>query len=322
MPKKMCPKCRKYQHLRVADKNFGKRDCGNRWMISEKNETFSRKCAILKEKEKEFEKGQEDRQKGTGKMEIQEIINLIKRTKPLVDNRERAGHIKVKGPADYVTQVDTDIQRFLAEELGSRFPNIQFLGEEEGLHEMSGDIYWILDPIDGTTNLIHDFQHSVVSLGLYEKGEITLGVVYDPFREDVYYAKKGEGSFLNGEPIHVSDAGTLRETIIAIGTSPYDRELAEENFQRIKRVFDKSQDIRRTGSAALDLAYVACGRTGGFFEPRLSPWDFAAGMLLVTEAGGQVTDFAGGPLDLLKRGSVVATNGKVHGELLREAAGK
>ena len=250
-------------------------------------------------------------------MELEKIIALVKKTKPFVDNRERAGHIKVKGPADYATQVDTDIQGFLAKELGNLFPEIQFLGEEEGLHEMNGDTYWILDPIDGTTNLIHDYQHSVVSLALYEKGEITLGVIYDPFREDIYHAEKGKGSFLNGAPIHVSDAETLKETIVAVGTSPYDRELSQENFERMKRVFDKSQDIRRTGSAALDLAYVACGRTGGFFEPRLSPWDFAAGMLLVAEAGGQVTDFAGGPLNLLKRGSVVASNGKVHEELRR-----
>ncbi|MBD5521875.1 MAG: inositol monophosphatase [Lachnospiraceae bacterium] len=249
-------------------------------------------------------------------MVMQDIIELLKRTKPFVENRERASHIKVKGPADYVTKVDTDIQNFLAKELGRLAPEIQFMGEEEGLHEMSGDTYWILDPIDGTTNLIHDYQHSVVSLGLYDKGEITLGVIYDPYRGDVYYAQKGKGSFLNGNPIHVSDAAALDETIISIGTSPYDRELAEENFKRIQRVFDKSQDIRRTGTAALDLAYVACGRTGGFFEPRLSPWDFAAGMLLVTEAGGRVTNFAGEPLNLLKRGGVVATNGKVHEELM------
>ena len=249
-------------------------------------------------------------------IELQELIALLKRTKPFVENRELAGHIEVKGPADYVTKVDTDIQNFLAEELGRLAPEIQFLGEEEGLHEMTGDTYWILDPIDGTTNLIHDYQHSVVSLGLYDKGEITLGIIYDPYRGDVYYAQKGKGSFLNGNPIHVSDAAALDETIISIGTSPYDRELAEENFKRIQRVFDKSQDIRRTGTAALDLAYVACGRTGGFFEPRLSPWDFAAGMLLVTEAGGRVTNFGGEPLNLLKRGAVVATNGKVHEELM------
>ncbi len=250
-------------------------------------------------------------------MEIQEIIALVRKTKAFVENRERAAHIRVKGPADYVTQVDTDIQNFLSGELQKRFPEIRFLGEEEGLHKMDGDTYWILDPIDGTTNLIHDYRHSVVSLGLYEKGEITLGVIYDPFREDVYFAEKGKGSFLNGEPIHVSGAESLGETIISIGTSPYDRELTEKNFQRFQRVFEKSQDIRRTGSAALDLAYVACGRTGGFFEALLSPWDFAAGMLLVTEAGGRVTDFAGGPLNLLQRGSVVATNGRLH-ERLRE----
>lgn len=246
---------------------------------------------------------------------VQEIIDLVKGTKTFVENRERAAHIKVKGPADYVTQVDTDIQNFLCRELGRLAPEIQFLGEEEGLHEMNADTYWILDPIDGTTNLIHDYQHSVVSLALYEKGEITMGIVYDPFREDVYHAQKGKGSFLNGAPISVSDAETLGETIIAIGTSPYDRELTEENFRRFKRVFEKSQDIRRTGSAALDLANVACGRTDGFFETLLSPWDFAAGMLLVAEAGGRVTNYAGEPLDFRKRGSVIATNGKVHEEL-------
>ena len=246
---------------------------------------------------------------------VQDVIELVKRTKTFVENRERASHIKVKGPADYVTQVDTDIQQFLAKELGRLAPEIQFLGEEEGLHQMTGDTYWILDPI-GTTNLIHDYQHSVVSLGLYDKGEIVMGIVYDPFREDVYHAQKGRGSFLNGNPIQVSAAETLGETIVAIGTSPYDKELAEKNFRCFQRIFEKSQDIRRTGSAALDLAYVACGRTGGFFEARLSPWDFAAGMLLVTEAGGRVTDYAGGPLNLLKRGSVVASNGKIH-EALR-----
>lgn len=248
-------------------------------------------------------------------MELQEMIVLVKQTKVFVENRERAGHIKTKGRSDYVTQVDTDIQSFLARELGKRFPDIQFLGEEEGLHEMSGDTYWILDPIDGTTNLIHDYQHSVVSLALYEKGEVTLGIIYDPFREDVFYAQKGQGSFLNGNPIHVSDTETLGETIISVGTSPYDRELTEENFRRIRRVFDNAQDIRRTGTAAMDLAYVACGRTGGFFEPCLRPWDFAAGMLLVQEAGGEVTDFAGETPSFSRKGSIAASNGKIHEEL-------
>lgn len=250
-------------------------------------------------------------------MELKEVVELVKKAKVFVENREMADHIKVKGLADYVTQVDTNIQNFLSKELKKLAPDIEFLGEEEGLHAVAGDTYWILDPIDGTTNLIHDYQHSTISLGLYHKGEIVLGIVYDPFRDDVYHAEKGKGAFLNGRQVHVSAAGTLGETIIAIGTAPYDKSLAKENFPRFQRIFEQCQDIRRTGSAALDLAYVACGRTGGFFEARLQPWDFAAGMLLVSEAGGKITDFAGNPLNLLKPGSVLASNGKLH-ETLRE----
>ncbi len=260
--------------------------------------------------------GSLERRERTGKMELKEIVELVKKTKTFVENREMAVQVKEKGLADYVTQVDTSIQNYLSRELQNLAPDIQFLGEEEGLHEISGDTCWILDPIDGTTNLIHDYQHSTVSLGLYERGAIVLGIVYDPFRDDVYHAEKGKGSFLNGKPIHVSSARTLGDTIISIGTAPYDKSLAKENFPRFQRIFERCQDIRRTGSAALDLAYTACGRTGGFFEARLQPWDFAAGMLLVTEAGGAVTDFAGEPLRLLQPGSVLASNGALHEELV------
>jgi myo-inositol-1(or 4)-monophosphatase len=248
-------------------------------------------------------------------MDINEIIALVKRTKSFVENREMADCVKEKGLADYVTQVDTGIQKFLSEELCKIAPEIQFLGEEDGLHEMTGDTFWILDPIDGTTNLIHDYQHSTVSLGLCRKGEIVMGIIYDPFREEVFYAEKGKGSFRNGEPIHVSGAEKLKDTIITIGTAPYQKELAPENFARFQRVFETCQDIRRTGSAAMDLAYVACGRVGGFFEARLQPWDFAAGMLIVTEAGGRITDFAGNSPKATMPGSILASNGRIHEEL-------
>lgn len=248
-------------------------------------------------------------------MDIRDVIELVKQAKPFIQNRDMADHIKVKGPADYVTQVDTNVQKFLSEKLYELAPQIQFLGEEEGLHAMSSDTFWILDPVDGTTNLIHDYQHSTISLGLYEKGEIVMGVIYDPFREEVFHAEKGKGSFRNGEPIHVASAGTLEETIIAIGTAPYQKELAHENFQRFERIFMKCQDIRRTGSAAMDLAYVACGRIGGFFEARLQPWDFAAGMLLVEEAGGRITRFDGSAVNPVEPGGILATNGKLHEEL-------
>ena len=248
--------------------------------------------------------------------DIEILIKLVKQTKQFVENREMADCVKVKGLADYVTQVDVGIQNFLKEKLSKLAPEIQFLGEEEGLHEMSCSTFWILDPIDGTTNLIHGYLHSVVSLGLCHEGEMVLGIIYDPFREEVFYAEKGKGSYLNGKPIHVSDAESLCQTMIGAGTAPYNRELATENFARIQRVYEASQDIRRTGSAAMDFAYTACGRQGGYFEVVLQPWDFAAGMIIIEEAGGMITDFEGKPLNPQKAGCVAASNGKVHQELL------
>ena len=248
-------------------------------------------------------------------MDIQKIISLVAKTQGLIRNREMASHVKEKGLADYVTQVDIAVQNFLKKELFSLAPGIQFLGEETGLQEMEADRFWILDPVDGTTNLMHDYQHSVVSLALYDQGKIVMGIVYDPFREEVFSAIKGKGSFLNGQPIHVSKAEKLSDTIIGLGTAK--RELADENFTRFRRVFGQCQDVRRLGSAALELAYTACGRQDGYFEIYLNPWDYAAGMLLVQEAGGMVTDFTGKPLDPKKGGSVAGTNGHIHTGLLK-----
>lgn len=248
-------------------------------------------------------------------MDIQNVISLVTQTKSLIKNREMAAHVQEKGLADYVTQVDIAVQDFLKKALFDIAPDIQFLGEETGLQEMEADSFWILDPVDGTTNLMHDYQHSVVSLALCRQREIVMGIIYDPFRKEVFWAVKGQGSFLNGAPIQVSEARQLSDTIIGLGTAK--RELADENFARFRRVFGQSQDVRRIGSAALELAYTACGRQGGYFEAYLNPWDYAAGMLLVQEAGGMVTDFAGKPLDPGKGSSIVGTNGAVHGELLQ-----
>lgn len=248
-------------------------------------------------------------------VKIEEVIELVKQTKHFVFNQEMAGHVTVKGAADYVTQVDFAIQNFLKEKLYELAPEIQFLGEESGLLEMPGESFWILDPIDGTTNLIHGYLHSVVSLALCHKGEVVMGVIYDPYREEVFSAEKGRGSFLNGQPVHVSGAEHLDETIIGIGTSPYQKWFAKDNFVRFQRVFEAAQDIRRTGSAAMELAYIACGRQGGYFEICLQPWDYAAGVVLVQEAGGIVTDFEGNPLKPGKASSVIASNGRIHEEL-------
>ncbi len=247
-------------------------------------------------------------------MDVQRIISLVKETQGIIRNREMATHVREKGVADYVTQVDLAVQDFMKKELHTLAPEIQFLGEETGLQRMDADSYWILDPVDGTTNLMHDYQHSVVSLALCHKQEIVLGIVYDPFHDELFSAVKGEGSFLNSKPIHVSAAKTLSETIIGVGTAK--RELAKENFARFLKVYEKAQDIRRIGSAALELAYTACGRQGGYFEVYLNPWDYAAGMLLVEEAGGKVSDWDGRKLDPAQGGQVAGTNGQVHNELL------
>lgn len=247
-------------------------------------------------------------------MDIQRIISLVKETKGIITNRDMASHVKEKGVADYVTQVDLAVQDFLKKALHTLTPDIQFLGEETGLQRMESDSYWILDPVDGTTNLMHDYQHSVVSLALCRQKEIVMGIVYDPFHDELFSAIKGEGSLLNGIPIHVSSAQKLSETIIGVGTAK--RELAMENFSRFLQVYENSQDIRRLGSAALELAYTACGRQGGYFEVYLNPWDYAAGMLLIQEAGGTVTDWAGNALDPAMGSQVAGTNGHIHEELL------
>lgn len=248
-------------------------------------------------------------------MDIQHIATLVRETKGIITNREMVAHVREKGVADYVTQVDITVQEFLKDALYKLAPDIQFLGEETGLQQMNTDSYWILDPVDGTTNLMHDYQHSVVSLALCQRNEIVAGIIYDPFHEELFSAVKGEGSFLNGKPIHVSSAQKLSETIIGVGTAK--REQTKDNFARFLRVYENSQDIRRIGSAALELAYTACGRQGGYFEAYLNPWDYAAGMLIVQEAGGTVSDWRGKNLDPAQGSQVAGTNGNVHDELLR-----
>lgn len=247
-------------------------------------------------------------------MEFELIKNIILEAGKLLKNREAAAHITVKGAADYVTEVDRDVQNFIQSVLRENYPEIQFLGEEKSNEDidLSGRL-WVLDPVDGTTNLIHDYRRSSISLAYMEGGETVMGIVYQPYTEELFYAEKGQGAFLNGGRIHVSQAETMEECMFAVGTSPYDKaEFAEENFRRIYRIFMDAQDIRRSGSAAIDLAETAAGRLDGFFEPKLSIWDYAAGRLLVAEAGGRATDFAGKELTCAMKSSVVCGNPAVH----------
>lgn len=247
----------------------------------------------------------------------QEIIGLVHSLRPLITDRKRAGQVQEKGLADFVTQVDLSVQHELAQKLGERWPEIQFMGEEEGARAQDvSRPMWILDPIDGTTNLIHNFRESAVSLALWDGQNVVLGVVYNPFTGETYSATLGHGARLNGKTIHVSKRPNLASSLSIFGTSPYHKEWADKVFSKAKTLYLRSEDLRRGGSAALDLCKIAAGRAEVYFEYDLKPWDYAAGMLIVKEAGGVCTDFGGKLLPVVENGDILATNGIVH----REAA--
>ncbi len=241
---------------------------------------------------------------------------LVKEAGSLFADRDRASRIRKKAPTDYVTETDTTVQAFLRKRLASLDPSIGFLGEEqaEAPWDFSGPV-WILDPVDGTNNLIHAFPHCGISLALAEEGRTRMGIVYNPWNGELFTACQGEGAFLNGAPVQASGVRRLSSALVAVGTAPGHREYAEGTFARMRRVFDHCQDIRRMGAASLELCAVACGRLDGFFEECLQPWDYAAGMLVASEAGGMVTDRHGQPLSFRPDQEVFASNGLLHQEL-------
>lgn len=250
-------------------------------------------------------------------IDFDRVTALIRQTKPLLLDSRKAAEITEKGRADYVTAVDLSVQSFLVDKLEALVPGIQFVCEEGEPSRVDWDQpVWILDPVDGTTNLIHDFHASAVSLGLWNGSAMEYGCVYNPFREELYRAERGRGAFLNGERIHVSTAGTLAHSVVVVGTAPWDKSRADQVFRTIEEIFQSCEDIRRTGSAALDCCSVACGRAEGFFEYDLKPWDYAAGSLLVEEAGGRFTDLEGRGFRPDHRADLIATNGRIHQELV------
>lgn len=229
-----------------------------------------------------------------------EIILHADRSKSCID--EKAGH------ANFVTTYDKKVQQELREKLLQILPEAVFVGEEEDIHASIAEGYaFIVDPIDGTTNFIKDYHMSAISVGLARDGERYMGVVYNPYLNEMFTAVKGQGACLNGKPIHVSSQ-PLHNGIVLFGTAPYYEELSRKSFEMAYDYFKKALDIRRSGSAALDLCSVAAGRAEVFFELRLSPWDFAAGSLIVEEAGGKVTTVEGEPLSLHAPCSLLATN--------------
>ena len=229
----------------------------------------------------------------------------------------RNPEIQKKGPIDLVTAADVAAERRIRALIADRFPDHAVLGEEqaEGASEAGARCRWIVDPLDGTTNFAHGLALFCVSIALEIDGRLELGVVYDPVAEELFAAERGSGARLNGRPIRVSSSEALIDGLLCTGFPYSIRERRQRQVDVFSGFLGRARAVRRLGSAALDLCYVAAGRFDGFWEEQLHPWDIAAGALMVAEAGGRVSDFADGAIDLLK-GQIVVSNGRLHADLL------
>lgn len=227
---------------------------------------------------------------------------------------KRPKEISYKRPSDLVTEADRRSEALIVGRLQELFPDHDIVGEEGGGRQTNAEYCWYVDPLDGTTNFAHGFPVFCVTLGLARRSEVVAGVVFDPIHNELFTSERGAGAFLNGERIRVSETATLAESLLATGFPPFARN-HDLNIQLYFRFTMLSHGIRRAGSAALDLCSVACGRFEGFWELKLNPWDKAAGSLLVTEAGGRVSDLHGGAFDL-HGDPIFASNGRVHEEML------
>jgi myo-inositol-1(or 4)-monophosphatase len=222
--------------------------------------------------------------------------------------------ISYKRPSDLVTEADRRSEALIVERLHRHFPGHAVVGEEGGGQRIASDYCWYVDPLDGTTNFAHGFPVFCVTLGLAYRGEVIAGVVYDPTRDELFTAERGAGAYLDSQRIHVSHTASLSESLLATGFPPFASN-HDLNIQFYFRFTLLSHGIRRAGSAALDLCTVAAGRFEGFWELKLNPWDKAAGSLLVTEAGGRVTDLTGRPFSL-QGDEIFASNGLIHNEMI------
>lgn len=224
--------------------------------------------------------------------------------------------IDMKGVIDLVTDVDRKSEDYLIEAIRSRFPGHQVITEESGVLPGEDRQVWYIDPLDGTVNYAHGVPIFSVSIAYAEDGKVILGGVYDPMQDEYFYARRGQGAWVNGRALKVSEARALDQSLLVTGF-PYDVHTnPENNLDHYTHFALKSRGVRRLGSAAMDLAYVAAGRLDGFWEIRINTWDIAAGSLLVEEAGGRVTDVRGGPDLLSPSPSILATNGGIHDQML------
>lgn len=254
-------------------------------------------------------------------MEVMDTaVKAAKRAGALLkDNLDTKVEVEYKGEVDLVTEMDKRAEDGIIDDIKAAFPDHGILTEESAERKSDSRYRWIIDPLDGTTNYAHGFPIFCVSIALEDDGEVVLGVVFVPVLGELFTAEKGKGAFINGKPIKVSSTRELDKSLLATGF-PYDiRNTEKNNLDNFRNFSLKAQAIRRAGSAAIDLSYVACGRFDGFWEMKLNPWDVAAASLIVSEAGGRLTDFSGGEFSIFGS-ECLATNGLVHGQMLETLA--
>ena len=244
------------------------------------------------------------------------IQAALKAGRILNKNRGRVKKVNYKGKINIVTEIDLLSEKTIVKSIKKSFPHHSILTEESEEQKTDSTYRWIIDPLDGTTNYAHDFPSYCISIALEKEGRIILGVVYNPLLDELFTAEIGKGAFLNKRSIQVSSTKQLSRSFLATGF-PYDiRESKITNLDHFANFATRSLAIRRAGSAALDLCYLAVGRFDGFWELKLSPWDTAAASLVVKEAGGKVTDFEGKRYSIYSK-HILATNGKIHRQMIR-----
>ena len=225
------------------------------------------------------------------------------------------------GDVNFVTVYDVKTQNFIMSEIKKAIPKAEFIAEEKDNDSgvLNAEYCFVIDPIDGTTNFIHNYKQSSISVAVFSHGEPIFGAIYDPYLDELFYAEKNKGAYVNGKKMTVSDR-KIDKAVVSYGTSPYYKaELGDKTFGLCKDIFGVAADVRRTGSAAIDLAYLAAGRTDGFFEFRLSPWDFAAGYVLIMESGGIIADMNGDSVKFTAPSSIIAANKNVYPHILKKS---
>lgn len=247
---------------------------------------------------------------------FENMKRLVREAGALLEDRELSGNVTVKGDADFVTMSDITVQEHLRAELEKLYPDIAFVAEEnkENAYDKSGAAF-ILDPVDGTTNLMHGFRYSAISLGFYDHGVPTAGVVYNPFLDELFSAERGAGAFRNGRKIHARARERLHDCLALVEFSPYYKGESEHTFRMMHGLFSKVRDIRSMGAAAVDLMQLACGRADVFMSKKLKPWDYAAAQVILLESGCRVSCFDGSEWRMDRGCDIIAATDGVFDEL-------